>query len=453
MAFTRPIALAVIALAVVFGFTIGACSSGEDGADGAMGPAGPAGPVGPPGAPGARGSDGLPGTLPDAGPTGACTQPCHTFNGVVEQWRFSTHSHPQNREIGGGSCGNCHALDGIQQRLSGNGAVLPDSGAPPGVTKGQINYRAATGAVTEMGYAGATAIGRIHCSTCHDFNETTDPHVTGTYTKGQAPIRVAGGVSDTVLLEKTTDAGATEPTGTPVSYRSGNLCVYCHKSRRDVTFFIGDTNTMSSFRWGPHSGPQADLFSGIGGFHFGSARYTPSAHVTIADACVSCHMQPVAANANVPDHTMKPTVAYCKTCHTTYTGTDFNIQGGRSIVANGLAELQRLLNEANLLTRATAQPFPALSEEELADRQFQRDYVRQRGGPNNTNLVIDRPTAGALYNYLVIARGKDLGVHNPTYTKQLLWDSIRHMRTALGQCTTAPPKTPCDPSSLPSRPE
>jgi hypothetical protein len=42
--------------------------------------------------------------------------------------------------------------------------------------------------------------------------------------------------------------------------------------------------------------------------------------------------------------------------------------------------------------------------------------------------VLDANTAGALYNYLIIARGKDFGVHNPTYTKQLLWDSIKYLK-------------------------
>ena len=36
--------------------------------------------------------------------------------------------------------------------------------------------------------------------------------------------------------------------------------------------------------------------------------------------------------------------------------------------------------------------------------------------------------AGALYNYLLVARGSGWGVHNPTYTKQLLCDSILQLK-------------------------
>jgi hypothetical protein len=414
------------------GFALGACvSDGDDGAQGVAGPAGPQGPGGPPGA-------GDSGTTPPL--SGACTTPCHTFNGVVDQWRFSNHSHPQNNEIGGGACGNCHALDGIQQRVANKFVAGVDGGVVANVDKGHITYRVGpdSGTVSEIGYAGAVTIGRIHCTTCHDFNPTTDPHVTGKYMAGQAPIRVAGGVNDTVFLEKTEDASAGVPTGQPLSFRTGNLCAMCHKSRKDVGFYILPTQKLTSTRWGPHDGPQTDVYSGKGGYHFAGKTYSTSAHSTVSNACVGCHMQPVATNANVPDHTMKPTVAFCKTCHTTYTGTDFNVQGGRTVVSNGLAELQGLLDAANLITRSETAPYANLSDEELADRQFQLDHVRP-GDTSATHPTVNEATAGALYNYLIVARSKDLGVHNPTYTKQLLWDSIVQLKGS-------------NPSSIPSRP-
>src|SRR5262249_28365908 len=149
--------------------------AGASGDPGGVGPAGTVGPAGPPG------EQGLPGVVADGGVAlgGACTTPCHTFGGVVDQWRFSNHSHPQNNEIGGGACGNCPAIDRLEQRLANKYAIAPDAGTPADVPKGHINFKAASGAVTEIGYGGATAIGRIHCSTCHDFNPESDPHVTG----------------------------------------------------------------------------------------------------------------------------------------------------------------------------------------------------------------------------------------------------------------------------------
>lgn len=46
---------------------------------------------------------------------------------------------------------------------------------------------------------------------------------------------------------------------------------------------------------------------------------------------------------------------------------------------------------------------------------------------NGEPQVVDAPSAGAPYSYPIIARGKDLGMHNPTYTKQLLWDSLKQI--------------------------
>jgi hypothetical protein len=48
--------------------------------------------------------------------------------------------------------------------------------------------------------------------------------------------------------------------------------------------------------------------------------------------------------------------------------------------------------------------------------------------------------AGALYNYLLIARGGGNGVHNPKYTQQLIYDSIFSL-------------TGKAPVSLPTRPQ
>ena len=428
MMLTRAAGLLLVTTATFVGFSMGACGSdGEKGEAGAPGLPGASGPAGP------QGAQGLPAALSDAGTggalSGACTTPCHTFNGVVDQWRFSNHSHPQQNEIGGGVCGNCHGIDGLQQRVAGAFTIPPDAGVPTDVAKGHLNYKTTSGAVSEINYGGATVIGKIHCSTCHDFNSANDPHVTGKYIAGEAPIRVASGPNDVALLEKS-DAGATNAIGQSVAYRRGNVCVFCHKSRKDVTFYITANNTISNYRWGPHEGPVTDVYSAKGGYQFAGLAYGSSAHATdtrMADACVACHMRPVAANANVPDHTMKPSLAFCKSCHTAYQGSDFDVQGGRTLVRSALKELATLLNDKGLLTRSEVAPFGPLDADDLADGQFHLDRTRPGSGPGGANQVLDANTAGALYNYLIIARSKDFGVHNPTYAKQLLWDSIKQV--------------------------
>src|SRR5262249_37966634 len=102
MTIKRSLGALAILTAVDVSAGLAACGSGDAGAKGETGNAGPSGPAGPVGPPGSPGSPGI-GT--DGGNpilSGACTTPCHTFGGVVDQWRFSNHSHPQENEIGGG---------------------------------------------------------------------------------------------------------------------------------------------------------------------------------------------------------------------------------------------------------------------------------------------------------------------------------------------------------------
>ncbi|HEY6726254.1 MAG TPA: hypothetical protein VI197_19595, partial [Polyangiaceae bacterium] len=70
------------------------------------------------------------------------------------------------------------------------------------------------------------------------------------------------------------------------------------------------------------------------------------------------------------------------------------------------------------LTQDDAAPYSELSEEQIEGDEFELDHVLPNSG---TDLSADR--AGALYNYLIIARGSAFGVHNPIYTQQLIYDS------------------------------
>jgi hypothetical protein len=435
--------------ALMFGSISFAVSLSSFGCSGEQGPAGPAGPEGEAGAPGGPGPQGPAGDAavipPVEGGTG-CTAPCHGFGNVVDQWQFSKH-YIMNAEAadepawtGAGPCGNCHAIDGLERRLAKDVGVAPDSGVTPtNVDKGHTNYLNGS-ALAEIGYTGPGRTAIVHCTTCHAFTPTNDPHNTGKYVPGSAPMRVASGADDYSMIEKSPE-GSTTPVGQAAgNWKAGNTCVMCHKSRKDVTFYITAANKLSSPNWGPHEGPQTDVYSGLGGFTFTGLKYGTSVHTTIASGCPSCHMPPVASNKDVPDHSMHPTLAFCKTCHTTYTGTTFDVQGGQSLVRSALKELEAALNAKNLLTRGTAKPYPSLDATQLGDGNFELDKVRPGSMPDGTDQILDAATAGALYDYLLIARSKDFGVHNPTYAKQLLFDSIKTIKGT-------------NPASLPARPE
>jgi len=428
----KRIAVALV-LAVVPAIAYGC--SGSDGPPGVAGAAGPAGTPGAPGEAGPPGPMGIPGSggTIDGGLAGlptSCLSPCHGFNGIVEQWKTSTHystfiSNLGSDEVatwtGPAACGNCHAVDALQLRTASAVAVQADGGVT-NVKSGELGYRnPATGALAEATYTGVSKVAQVGCITCHQVTNDTDPHRTGlAYTPGSFPLRVPTGAADQAVIEKSPDKSAV--TGTPAGALStANTCVWCHRSRKDVTNYIGADTTLTSLNWGPHEGPQSDVFSGQGGYHFTGMTYGTSTHQQML-GCNDCHMLNAANNGMSPNHSFYAQISACTTCHAG--ATNFDISGGQSQVKAGLLELQKAMNDAGYLTRSTAAPYQPLGPTELADGQFQADKTRPGGGPDGGTSHLTADRAGALYNYLILARGSAMGVHNPKYVKQLLFDSF-----------------------------
>ncbi|HMR74988.1 MAG TPA: hypothetical protein PKD61_07750 [Polyangiaceae bacterium] len=418
--------------------SLGACG-GSDGADGKTGatgeegPAGPAGTAGPEGPAGPTGPEGpagpgLDGGIPEGGLTTGCLSPCHGFTGIVEQWKTSTHFAVYSANLGGEevatwtgerTCGNCHAVDAIEQRVADNFVVTGTTG-PTNGTKGQINYKKSTdNGITESSYAGKATVAQVGCITCHSVTAANDPHNTGAaYTAGSFPLRVPTGATDQAYIERSSAVGTSDGTMAG-AYGAGNACVWCHKSRKDVTNYIGASTNLTSSHWGPHEGPQADIFSGKGGYEYTGLTYGSGTHATAAKGCVSCHMPGVAANSNIGDHSFYAKISTCNTsgCHTG--ATSFDINGAESTMKINIRELRTALNTAGYITRDESSPYGPISASDLAGDDFAHDHVR----PGTNGLTADQ--AGALYNYLLIARGGANGIHNPKYVRQLIFDSVK----------------------------
>ena len=412
----RRATLSLVGSAAVFALLAVASCEGPEGPAGPTGAAAPPAPPAPSGTPGGVGPAGV----ADGGLAVGCMSPCHGFNGIVEQWKTSTHFLAQlaNTEevpiwTGPAACGNCHASDGLPRRLAGT--VNASGGGPTNVKLGQLNYLAGA-SVKEATYSGQSSVASIGCATCHDTGAASDPHITGgLYVKGSFKLRAPSGANDQMFLEKSPTVGAV--TGTPAGkWGVSNTCIGCHKSRKDVTNYITDVTDVMSARWGPHEGPHADIFTGLGGYSFPGKTYKNSTHQTLA-GCASCHMGKSTANGGMPDHSMRVSLQTCQTagCHAGATG--FDVLGGQGTVRSALGELRGLLNDAGYLTRAAAAPYDALTAAQLADSNLALDLTRPSVG-----LTADR--AGALYDYLLVARGSASGVHNPAYTKELIYDAV-----------------------------
>lgn len=449
----KPIAICttvgiVAALSMGALLVLAACE-GPDGPKGPSGLAGEAG-AGTPGPVGAAGAIGPQGGAPDGGLTTSCMTPCHGFNGIVEQWKTSTHYFGAiaNTEEEAAwtnpnaACGNCHATDGLPTRLAGQFVIASNADAgPTNYALGELNYPKPGGGASEIGYGGHAPLAIIGCTTCHDAF-ANDPHLTGgNYTKGEFKLRVPTGPNDQAYLEK---SPSTTITGTPAGkWGVNNACVYCHKSRKDIGTYITSSTSLTSAGWGPHEGPHSDVFTGLGGYHFSGKAYTNSTHQQTS-GCGTCHMPKVAANGNYPDHSFRAQLSTCTAAGCHGAGTiNTELSTSRGVFNAALQDLQRVLNNKGFLTRQSTTPpqgspaAPVLTSTELADKQFTLDRVR------NPGATLSADEAGALYDYLLVARGGARGAHNPFYIKQLIFDAYVAVKTG-GDAPT--------PAGIPVRP-
>jgi hypothetical protein len=119
----------------------------------------------------------------------------------------------------------------------------------------------------------------------------------------------------------------------------------------------------------------------------------------------------------VGNHSFYAQLSSCQASGCHENTTSFDVIGGQSLTISRLQDLRVALNNADLLTRSEAAPYERLTADELLDQDFAHDEAR----PKN---AVPADQAGALYNYLLIARGSAGGIHNPLYVRQLIWDSI-----------------------------
>jgi hypothetical protein len=407
--------------------------SGEVGEAGAKGAPGKTGPTGP------QGDGGL-AMLPDTGASipVSCLSPCHGFNGVVAQYHASVHyteylvnvssATPETEwTTPGAPCGNCHAIDALEQRASGQVGTV-DGGVVAHLSTGELQYLdPVTGAQASPNYIGSATVAEVYCTTCHAITNANDPHKTGLPWKpGSFPLVVSND-GGSINIEKSPSTSAV--TGTNAGdFGPGNTCMWCHRSRVDLTNFLTPTaNIITSVRWGPHEGPEGDVFTGIGGYQYSGMTYTESTHEQKL-SCVDCHMANVADNVNVPDHSFAPNLAVCKTCHAA--ATDFNVSGFQVTIQGELTLIETALNAEGLLTRSTGPaPYPQLTTAELGDGNWSQDLPvpgvtsELDGGGVGGVASLTQDQAGAMYNYLIVSRGGASGVHNPAYVGELLYDS------------------------------
>jgi hypothetical protein len=305
-----------------------------------------------------------------AGPQ-ACFE-CHSDTSTflvaaAQQWENSRHASGETLNENMGACKGCHTSEGFLAVASGT--TIADVVENPT---------------------------SIHCFTCHA------PHTNGDFS-----------------LRPTTVAQKTLMNGVSYDLKAGNLCLACHRSRRNVGTYVVAL-TMSQ-RFGPHHGPQGDMLIGSNGYEYAGYEYEQTNHRSATtDGCLDCHMKTTSQNV-VGGHSFNMATegngilntAACAKCHGAV--DSFAEIGGEYSQASVdilVAQLEVLLVNAGFITMDGETAVPSA-------------------------VAVSADQAGAVYNLLLVKEDRSHGVHNPKYMTGLLQSSIDFMNPPVLTATHA----------------
>ncbi|MCX7908994.1 MAG: hypothetical protein N2560_05695 [Ignavibacteria bacterium] len=336
------------------------------------------GPEGPAGPPGKDGKDGAPGT--------AVCGVCHESSSflLAKQLQFHNSLHFTGEAFATANrttCATCHTHEGFRESLTTNlDTALAPIPHPTGV----------------------------NCRTCHNIHtkyDTTDYALTYT-----APVKFRHG-------------------GQTVDFGTGNLCAKCHQARivSPMPAVGGDSITISNFRWGPHYSMNANILAGVGGYEIQGPNPYPTSnpHKTqIKDGCISCHMaRPYGTFAG--GHTFKMTyesggqefehVVSCAQSNCHPGATKFDIDGKVKEIKDLISQLRQKLIDKGLLDVSR----------NTTGNDVLNEYIML---PGNKPKKFSSLEAGAVLNYLLVAKDRSYGIHNYKYTKALLVNTLNALQ-------------------------
>jgi hypothetical protein len=312
----------------------------------------------------------------DASTCFTCHSDQNTFLVAAElQWQNSTHASGRRIEENSATCSGCHTSEGFITRITG--------GTPVTVEIPTV----------------------IHCFTCHAPHTNSDFRLRVT-----APQALLNGASEDI--------------------NAGNLCVSCHRSRRNVDTYVTQPTNLTT-RFGPHNNPQGDMLFGSNGYEYAGFTYRDfSAHRTFIspdtnvtkmwglqnDGCLECHFKHTQNNVigghsfvMEADHNGEElfNVEGCNACHSgANLDESFDYMGRQTAIISLTDSLRTILQTANL--------------------------VGTDGLPRSVTGV-RQDTTGAVWNYMMSEAEQSHGVHNPWYIEDLLVSSIMYMQGQLPQ--------------------
>jgi hypothetical protein len=313
------------------------------------------------GPPGEAGIDGTNGT--DG--TATCIQ-CHSNNQVIfamtNQWAHSTHATGGNYERNTGDCAVCHTSQGFLGYI--DGSYDPEASG-----------------------ASISNPNPVNCYTCHQIHSTYEVEDYAFTTTADPVIMNTGDQT--------------------YNYGNANLCASCHQGRSVDPFpqVDGADIVVTSSRYGVHHGPQANTIAAMGLFEPG-APYPSHPHSTIENSCVTCHMAE-AYGAQAGGHTFNIAYEY-------HGAVEVNLAG---CIACHPDEEQLVVNTEELMAEIEAQ---LVTLKALLDATG----ITVEGSDSSVPGTYPANVAGACLNYKALTEDRSLGVHNPTYIRKVLQNTI-----------------------------
>ncbi len=303
---------------------------------------------------------------------------CHTdeHHPTYDEWLESGHSTPVETAAPRASCAKCHnGLEGPRYLDD------PQNYVPPP--------------------ADLTEFVPHTCPVCHDPHGNDNP----------------GNLRDASVTDVVLPNAILQPRG-----GAGKLCMSCHNGRRTEE----DVNEMvdnGSSRFGPHHSVQGDMVSGVNAYEEVAPTFpfTSSKHILVQDACVTCHTHPHEGDLengipNFTGHTFEPVVEACLPCHGEL--TDFaDVEAKADYDGDG--EIEGVQTEVLGLLDVLEQTIIDASTSPEARAALEADFLANLGNPDLTTR--DQRAAG--YNWTFVSFDGSTGVHNATYSIQLLQQS------------------------------
>lgn len=216
-------------------------------------------------------------------------------------------------------------------------------------------------------------------------------------------------------LDKLKSGRADTPTKQNIDAGKSALCITCHNARK-----VPDINDPE--RSAPHGSAEADVFYGSNGIRAAGFQIKESGHLKkISNPCIFCHMPKV---NNQAYHGFKATEKNldqtCRKCHKQ--ASAFNIKGKADY--NGDGKTEGLQDEvAGLMDILKSEITKALNGGTFEAKGGKFTFKDAQGKTVQANDKIYL----AAYNWYLIDQDGSKGIHNPTFTVQLLQQSYKYL--------------------------